>query len=91
MEHRRIYTSAEVYAVIMARHRQQLKVFSTYSAPEGDSSLNRGIMLTEWGFDGEDYPIVGAETTWDIDQERPYLRNNEKHWYWLCIATPEAD
>ena len=83
-------TSPEVWAVIKARH-PELKVFSSYSAPDGDPYGNPDEckMMTEYGFDGHDYPIIGAETTWDKNHDVPHIRLNEKHNYWLCIAAGE--
>lgn len=85
-EYMKINTSAEVWAVIRARH-PELKVFSSYSAPEGDQYGNPNIcmMKTEYGFKDCDYPTVGIETTWDKNKDS-YERVNEKHRYWLCIG-----
>lgn len=88
MEHKSIPTSAEVWAVIHAKHGKELKVFSTYSAPGGDQfgDPTVGRMETSYGFDGCDTPIIKAKTTWDIDSEKPYERLNVKNEYWLCVA-----
>lgn len=81
-----IPTSAEVWAVINARH-PELRVFGSYSAPEGDQFSNpeKGRMFTSLGFKNSDYPIMEAQTTWDINIENPSKRMNEKHEYWLCL------
>lgn len=86
-DYKRIPTSAEVWAVIRARH-PELKVFSSYSAPDGDQFGNPDEckMMTEYGFEDCDYPIIGAETTWNKSYDKPYERLNEKHIYWLCVA-----
>jgi hypothetical protein len=86
-EYKKIVTTAEVWAVIRARHHEQLKVFSSFSAPEGDhyGNPNEGRMMTEYGFDGADCPLIGADTRWDIDSEKPHKRINERHEYWLCL------
>jgi hypothetical protein len=88
---RQIKTSAEVYAVLHARHRKELKVFSSYSAPDGDQygDPEKCVMRTEWGFEESENPFIGAETTWDKDHDKPYNRINEKTKYWLCIL-PEG-
>lgn len=52
-----IETSAEVYAVLMARHRKDLNVHSSFSDPTGtgyDFSTGRPEMITEWGFKTND-------------------------------------
>jgi hypothetical protein len=79
-------TSAEVWAVIRARH-PELRPFGTYSAPCGDQfgDPSKGVMFTSLGFEKADYPIMEAKTTWDIDSEKPYARLNEKTEYWLCL------
>jgi len=86
-EYKTIPTSVEVWAVIKAKHHDQLKVYSSYSAPEGDffGNLNEGKMVTEYALTGADYPLMGAETRWTINHEKPYERINEQHKYWLCL------
>jgi len=51
MEYRTVATSAEVFAVIRARHRE-LVVFSSYSAPDGDylGNPSKCVMFTSFGF-----------------------------------------
>jgi len=86
--YKKITTTPEVWAVIRASH-PELKVFSTYSAPEGDQFGDPDVckMMTEYGFDGCNYPIIGAETTWDRDPDpKSYKRQNEKTIYWLCVG-----
>lgn len=82
-----IETSREVYAVILARHQDDLVVFSSYSNPDGDDHLGRGKpeMMTEWGLRGADFPLIRAETTWEKNPEKEYERVNEKHRFWLVV------
>ena len=89
----RIPTSPEVWAVIRARHHADLHVFSSYSAPNGDQfgDPSKGVMFTAWGFADADYPIMEAETTWDIDADKPHNRLNEKHKYWLCLPKKDEE
>jgi hypothetical protein len=87
-DYRTIETSAEVWAVIRARH-PELRVFGSYSAPDGDylsGNTDRGTMFTSYGFLGHDFPVIEARTTWDVDHEQPHVRVNEQHRYWLCIG-----
>ena len=87
-----IPTSAEVWAVIKARHHAELRVFASYSDPEGEYfGHTRGTMETSYGFANADYPLMEAHTTWDIYPQTPYKRLNEKHEYWLCIPVKEED
>ena len=89
-EYKRIETTPEVWAVIRARHASVMVVFSTYSDPQGEHNGNTsGRMETAWGFPGASVPTLYAKTTWDIDPEFSYKRGNEKHEYWLCVATGE--
>lgn len=89
-DYKRVPTSAEVWAVIRARH-PEMRVFSSYSEPDGDrfGDPSRGKMLTSFGFAHGDYPVIEAQTTWDIDQKAPHNRNNQKHEYWLCLPKRE--
>ena len=80
-DYRTVATSAEVWAVIRARH-PELVPFGTASF-EGD-------MCTSFGFKGADFPLMEARTTWEPDPERPSHRINEQHRYWLCIPIKEA-
>ena len=84
---KKVTTTREVYAVIHASH-PTLEVFSTYSAPDGDSFGNpdKCVMMTEFGFEDCDYPIIGTKTTWDKNPEKPNMLENQKDEYWLFIA-----
>lgn len=92
-DYRIVKTTAEVWNAIRASHREQLKVFSSYSAPDGDyfGNSSQGKMFTAYGFDQGDYPIMQAETTWDIDRQNLCNRINEVHEYWLCLPIKEVD
>lgn len=89
-DYKRVQTSAEVWAVIRARH-PEMRVFWSYSAPDGDhfGNQSKGKMFTSYGFEHGDYPVIEAQTTWDIDPETPYKRANEQHEYWLCLPKKE--
>jgi hypothetical protein len=83
----RVTTSAEVWAVIRARHADELVPFSSLSEPDGNpfGRPDEGRMMTEYGFKDADYPLLGVDTRWDIDPETRYKRLNEKTEYWLCV------
>lgn len=86
MGYKQIPTSAEVYAVIRARHRD-LVVFSSFSDPDGSfNGGDTGTMETVLGFKDAGYPLIKIKTTWEINREKPYERNNAKNEYWLCVA-----
>ncbi len=78
----RVPTSAEVWAAIRARH-PELRVYGRACVPDGDPS--KGKTFTSYCFKLGVYPVIEAETTWEIDQEFPLTHKNERHKYWLCI------
>ena len=84
-------TSPEVWAVLHARHGADLKVFASYSAPDGDmyGDHTKSRMETSYGFINADVPLMEAKTTWDFQPSKPTERKNEKHEYWLCVPTKE--
>jgi len=87
-----INTSAEVWAVLHARHRKELTVFATFSDPDGEyTGRSQGCMETTYGFKGCEYPLMEARTTWTIDPEQPHKRIDEQHQYWLCLPIKEID
>ena len=89
-DYKRIATSAEVWAVIRAKHSDHLEAFMSYSAPDGDE-FGDGVMQTGYGFKGADYPFIEVKTTWRIDREKPSKRLDELREYWLCIPVKDAD
>lgn len=91
-EYKRVPTGAEVWAVIRARH-PELRVFESYSAPDGSGMGDpyKGKMFTSYGFANGDFPVVAAESTWDICEENPFKRENECHQYWLCVPVKQDD
>lgn len=86
----RLYTSAEVYAVIHARHSDDLKPFSSFSDPDGTFNGGAGVlgrMETEYGLKNADYPLIGIKSTWPISQTGKALKRS--HEYWLCVNQKE--
>ena len=91
MSYVQISTSAEVWAVIKARHGKDLTVFELFSNPDGTFNGGAGefgCMITAYGFKGALEPIIKAQTRWKIDHEKPHNRIDETHEYWLCVARP---
>ena len=87
-EYECVPTNWAVWAEIRINHSHQLRVYGSYSTPEGDSFGNpdKGIMKTEYAFENAQWPLIGAETTWEI--KRPSTqRFNESTKYWLCVRT----
>ena len=91
--YRRVATSVEVWAVIRARHHDELVVFGSYSAPAGAShgDPDLGEMRTSYALRTSPIPLIEARTTWEIDRERPCERRDERHEYWLCHPTADGD
>ena len=91
-EYIKVPTSAEVLAVIHARH-PDMTVFSSYSAPDGDRFGNpqTGVMQTAFGFKNGDYPVIETRATWDISDKSPNWRERVKNEYWLCLPKKESD
>jgi len=87
----RIETSAEVWAVIKARHHADLHVFVSYSEPDGEHGSNNAVMYTAYGLKGADFLLMTAETRWDIDDERSSKRHNERTQYWLMVNEQAFD
>lgn len=85
MDYNTIATSLEVWAVIKARHHDELVVFGSYSSP------GTGRMETSYGFKGADYPVMEARTTWTVNPEKEYERIDEIHEYWLCLPIEDED
>lgn len=84
---KRLPTSAEVFAVLRARHHTDMTIFSSYSDPTGTTfgrDGTQGRMDTEYGLALSDFPLMGASTTWMIDPAQPHRRIDEKTEYWLC-------
>ena len=91
MRFNKIETSAEVWAVIHARH-PDMQIHGTLSQPDGDPFGNRSdcSMYTEYGLAGQDIPIIAALTQWTgVDGDSK--RHNETHKFWLCAAIDEAE
>lgn len=88
-----IGTSQEIFYAILDQHEDQIKLFGTFSAPEGNEFSNPNVaeMKTVWGFVGAKNPIIGHKVSWDVDREDLTNRKNERHYYWLCIDYDEDD
>ena len=68
-------TSAEVYAVIMAKHRKELVVHSSFSDPTGTGhhfSSGSPEMLTEWGFKDSEQPLLKIVQRKDREDDKEW-------------------
>ena len=89
---RKMRTTYEVWKAIREAH-PDLKVFGSYSAPDGDyyGNPDQGVMETSYGFELADVALMEARTKWDIDRDHPSNRLNEEHQYWLLAYRREED
>lgn len=77
-----IPTSPEVWLAIRKEHPEMV-VYSSFS--------HEGRMFTSYGFKSGNFPVIEAETTWDIDPENRCNRVDERHKYWLCLPEKADD
>lgn len=80
-------TSAEVYAVIMAKHGKEMTVHSSYSDPTGNRNhFSTGMpeMITEWGFKNADFPLIKIESKKEHEEIKEW--NNT---YYIAINQTE--
>ena len=89
---KRITTSLEVWAVLMARHGEELRIYGSYSAPEGEMVGEKltAVMKTEYAFEDGRWPIMGRRTTWEVG-DTTWPRKSERNEYWLCVRTEAQD
>ena len=87
-DYTRVSTSAEVWAVIHARHKD-LIVFSSFSDPDGTfngGSGETGRMETSYGFKGSDCPLMEYRQTWS---NVAGSKKDVSFQYYLCL--PQKD
>lgn len=88
----RIPTSAEVYAVVMARHRDDMVAYGSFSDPDGTFNGGPGEvgrMDTMWALRDTDFPILEINTRWDIEPGGIQRRNQTSD-YWLIVGKDES-
>jgi hypothetical protein len=85
-DYKLVPTTVDVWRALRIAHPDMV-VFESYSDPDGHHSGGgyTGRMETSFGFRQGDYPIIKAETKWEINPENPSDRINETHEYWLCL------
>lgn len=82
MDYRLMPTSAEVYAVLRARHKDDLELFSSLTSMDDQEG---NLMSTSWGFEGASVPLIACRYTW---KSRDNERFDEESDYWLCVPEP---
>ena len=66
-----IETSNEVYAVIFAKHRKQLKPHSSFTDVEG-GMVGRPEIITEWGFEKAETPLLKIAQTKENKEQKEW-------------------
>lgn len=74
----KIETTVEVWRAIKQAHQGALEVFGT------NTDMDGGLIMTQWGFHGAEFPIMEAETRWN-PAETQYSCDGD-HRYWLHTA-----
>lgn len=67
-----IETSNEVYAVIFAKHRKQLKPHSSFTDMTGNGyhfSSGHPEIITEWGFENAETPLLKIVQTKESEEQ----------------------
>jgi len=68
-------TSNEVYAVIFARHRKELKVHGSFTDSIGNSysfSSGHPEVITEWGFENSETPLLKLVQTKENENDKDW-------------------
>lgn len=73
-----------VYAAIYAVLHEKLTVFATHTCMEGCEFHAEPNMMTEWGFQGADYPLI--RSLMRGDRGTP----TERWLYWIAEPVKEA-
>lgn len=66
-----IETSNEVYAVIFAKHRKQLKPHASFTDMDG-SEFGPPEVLTEWGFENSETPLLKIVQTRENKEQKEW-------------------
>lgn len=70
-----IETSNEVYAVIFAKHKKQLKPHASFTDPEGNGyifSNGKPEIMTEWGFENAEHPLLRIVKTKESKEQNDW-------------------
>ena len=68
-------TSNEVYAVIFAKHRKDLKPHSSFTDMTGtgyEFSSGRPEVVTEWGFENAENPLLKIRQTKEEESQKEW-------------------
>ena len=68
-------TSCEVYSVIFARHKKDLKPHSSFTDVTGNGyhfSSGHPEAMTEWGFDKADRPLLKIVQTKENEEQQDW-------------------
>ena len=68
-------TSNEVYSVIFAKHRKQLKPFASFTDGSGNGypfSTGHPEIITEWGFENSEQPLLKIRQTKESESDKEW-------------------
>jgi len=83
-----IKTDKHVYGAIYREHYNNLGVFSSCTAPDGDLSLGLPYpyILTDWGFKGADEPLIRSVGRKDSKDQKDY-----EYEYFIALVTKDEE
>ena len=81
-------TDKHIYGAIYREHWEELGVFGSCTAPEGDPRLGLAspYILTEWGFKGADDPIIKSIGTKEDRNQKEY-----DYEYFIAVFKQDED
>lgn len=67
-----IETTETVFSVIWIQHHRYLKVFGTFTNSESNERFGKPEVMTEWGFEGSDTPLMKSRRTKQTDDQKEW-------------------
>lgn len=81
-DYKKVEITRGIYSDIYNHLWADLRVFDTYSFPEGNEiNPHEGRMYASWYVEGTDYPIIAQLRSWPLES-----REKTTVTYWLCIG-----
>lgn len=83
-----VETTEEVFFAIYMKHKKEMCVFGTLTCPEGDARLgvNNPYILTEYGFERSDFPLIKFEKTKINLEQKKWIKS-----YFIAYLREESD
>jgi hypothetical protein len=64
-----VETNVHVYQAISTEHQKFLKVFGSFTNTEKHPMFGRPQIMTEWGFNGSQFPLIKSVRFRENDEE----------------------